>query len=115
MAIAFVSRLYKIYDCTRGHAIVSLFCTWSNARKWNRVLANEIVANEFVVEHDKADQSHLRMVDVEFETLFEDRTIAFVRYSSSLLFYICDFVKITRGLFRTNLHERVPAQSMGMP
>jgi hypothetical protein len=59
--------------------------TGPHALERDGVLADEVISNELVVQDDEANQSHLRMMNVEFQTLLKDRTITLVEHGSSLL------------------------------
>ena len=60
--------------------------TGLHALERDRILADKVVANEFVVQHDEAHQRQFGMVDVELETFLEQRTVTLVGYSVSFLF-----------------------------
>ena len=57
----------------------------AHALERNGVLADEVVADELVVEDDEAHQRHLWVVDVELETLLEDGAVALVQYRPRFL------------------------------
>jgi hypothetical protein len=53
--------------------------TGPNAREWNGVLADKVVADKLVIQNNETDERHFRMVNIKLETFFEDGTIPFVR------------------------------------